>query len=229
MGAVQYVIYLTRNKITGKIYIGQDKYNRPNYLGSGYKINEAIKKYGRENFTKEILEYCSTAEQTDEREIYWIEFYNSRDSEVGYNLARGGRSRGKVRKKGEYKHSEVALRKIKESALLRKGKPSWNVGLKYNDEQKRNFHKPKSEAHKANLRGRKISDKTIEAIKKANTGRISYNRKPVLQLSKDGTIIKEWDYITEITKKLGLRASDIARCCKGINKSCGGYKWQYKN
>ena len=48
------VIYCTTNLINGKKYIGSDTNNNPYYLGSGVSIIKAIKKYGRNNFKKEI-------------------------------------------------------------------------------------------------------------------------------------------------------------------------------
>jgi len=43
------IIYKTTNLINGKYYIGKDKYNNPSYLGSGFILYQAIKKYGKEN------------------------------------------------------------------------------------------------------------------------------------------------------------------------------------
>lgn len=88
-------IYKITNKLNNKIYIGQSiditrrwwehKHdNRSNSL-----IHLAITKYGEENFTFEVIEECSQ-DQLNEREQYWIEFYNS--FEDGYNLTRGGNS-----------------------------------------------------------------------------------------------------------------------------------------
>ena len=84
------VIYKTKNKITGRIYIGQDKSNNPEYLGSGKILRQSIEKYGKENFEKEILEECSSKEQLDLAEKYWISYYNSTDRNIGYNIAVGG-------------------------------------------------------------------------------------------------------------------------------------------
>jgi group I intron endonuclease len=83
------IIYKTTNTINGKFYIGKDKHNNPNYLGSGKRLNDAIKCYGKENFKKEVLEHCDTYEQMSEREIFWISELESLHPK-GYNLALGG-------------------------------------------------------------------------------------------------------------------------------------------
>jgi group I intron endonuclease len=82
------IIYKTTNLIDNKFYIGKDKRNDPKYLGSGLLLNRAIKKYGIENFKKEILEQCETEEQLCEREKYWIK--ETKAQEIGYNIADGG-------------------------------------------------------------------------------------------------------------------------------------------
>lgn len=84
------IIYKTTNLINGKIYIGQDKNNNPNYLGSGNILNYAIKKYGIENFNKEIIEECDSKLTMNIREIFWISYFNSTNRDIGYNIAVGG-------------------------------------------------------------------------------------------------------------------------------------------
>lgn len=93
------IVYKTTNILNGKIYIGQDKNNNPNYLGSGLLLKEAIEKYGKESFKKEILEECQNKEHLNEREIFWIKELKSLDKNIGYNIASGGQF-------GDVKHSE---------------------------------------------------------------------------------------------------------------------------
>lgn len=89
-------VYVTTNLIDNTKYIGQhvsatfDK----NYYGSGLLLIEAIKQFGKENFFIEILENCSNYQKLDEKEKYWISFYNATVSEEFYNLAEGGASGG---------------------------------------------------------------------------------------------------------------------------------------
>ena len=45
-------IYKTTNTVNGKIYIGKEKHNDNNYIGSGRILNNAVKKYGKEVFVK---------------------------------------------------------------------------------------------------------------------------------------------------------------------------------
>lgn len=90
-------IYLIRNKINGKIYIGQKRNRdkeplRDNYWGCGVLIVKAIKKYGIENFEKEILhENIETQKELNDLEIQEIINHDSlAKNKKGYNLASGG-------------------------------------------------------------------------------------------------------------------------------------------
>ena len=86
-------IYKTTNLINGKIYIGQHKSDvfDNSYYGSGKLIGRAINKYGRENFSCEIIEECFNKEQMSEAEKFWIDKYQSfPKTGIGYNLTPGG-------------------------------------------------------------------------------------------------------------------------------------------
>lgn len=110
------IIYKTTNLINGKFYVGQDAHNNINYYGSGKSLKLAIKKYGKENFIKEILEECDTKLLLNEREIYWINKLNA--IEIGYNIASGGTG-GNTR----LGFNETELEVYKKKNIGRLGKP----------------------------------------------------------------------------------------------------------
>ena len=92
-------IYIIKNTVNNKVYIGQAKNSAERWMkhlsaarkGYPYVIDQAIKKYGQDKFYYQILE--SQITNYDEREKYWIKFYNSRVPN-GYNVAEGGQSLG---------------------------------------------------------------------------------------------------------------------------------------
>lgn len=85
-------IYKTTNLVNNKIYIGQHLSYEfdPCYIGSGVVIQKAIKKYGRNNFKCEVIEYYDES-LLDEKEIFWIAYYNSTNPDIGYNISFGGK------------------------------------------------------------------------------------------------------------------------------------------
>lgn len=156
------IIYKTTNKIDGKIYVGKDVKDNPTYLGSGFILKRAIKKYGKENFLKEILERCHTIEQLDDREKYWIAKLNASDRKIGYNLTDGGTG-------GDTFSSQPKIRKAE---ILEKRKQHFKVTKEYRDKLSRASKKTwKNPNHRKlvveALKGRKIfwKDKISKSIK----------------------------------------------------------------
>ena len=84
------IIYKTTNLINGKIYVGKYEGNRDNYIGSGYILKKAIKKYGVNNFKREVIETCYSVDILQEREKFWIKKLDATNPKVGYNIAEGG-------------------------------------------------------------------------------------------------------------------------------------------
>lgn len=91
-------IYKITNTINGKYYIGQTIQNvkerfyqhcatKCSKAVSNMAIHRAIKKYGKSNFTVEVIEEIDSANLND-RERYWIKYYNSYNN--GYNSTKGG-------------------------------------------------------------------------------------------------------------------------------------------
>ena len=72
--------------------------------------------------------------------------------------------------------------------------------------------------------GRKIGGGS-EAAKEAAKEKLSI---PILQFSKDGTLIKEWPSASEAYRQLGIPSTNICKCLKGRYQSSGGFIWRYK-
>lgn len=90
-------IYIIKNTVNSKVYIGQtrtsvDQRWKEHLRHSQYGdqvINRAMKKYGIDKFYIETLEICDVY-ILDEREIYYIDLYDSTDKSRGYNVSIGG-------------------------------------------------------------------------------------------------------------------------------------------
>ena len=108
-------IYLTTNLVNNKKYIGQHK-GKPNdsYLGSGIHIKQAIKKYGKENFKKEVLEYANSQEELNELEIKIIALHNAVEDKNYYNVAIGGYTPVVVGGMKGKKHTKETKQKLRE-------------------------------------------------------------------------------------------------------------------
>lgn len=93
----KYYIYKHTNLINGKIYIGQTSQDPKKRWGNGistYQHNEhflnAIKKYGWENFSHEILLSNLSKDEMKYWEKYYIKYYDTQNPEKGYNIIEGG-------------------------------------------------------------------------------------------------------------------------------------------
>lgn len=71
-----------------------------------------------------------------------------------------------------------------------------------------------------NTSGRQAKD-TVEK-------RVVKNRKPILQYTTDGVLVREWKSGREAGIHFKISGGDIVNCCKGILKSVGGFVWRYK-
>ena len=114
-------IYLLTNIVNNKIYIGQTWYTlsiRMGKDGCNYKnciyLYSSIQKYGVDKFQYKILVQCCDQESADYLEEYFINQYDSRNHQIGYNLKTGG-SIGK--------HSEETKTKISEALKNKKWSP----------------------------------------------------------------------------------------------------------
>ena len=123
-GKIMIGIYKITKKSNGKGYIGQSNDIQRRFLEHQYKndlaIDKAITKYGIDAFTYEVIEECSLNE-LDEKEIYWIEYYNTYLG-FGYNCNMGGGdSRGENNGRTKLTNNDVAyIRECYDLHLRRK-------------------------------------------------------------------------------------------------------------
>jgi group I intron endonuclease len=142
-------IYKITNNVNGKVYIGQTwkliKYRFDAHKRSKHciKLYNAMEKHGRENFSIELITFCSTQETADYWEEYFIKKYDSIN--LGYNLREGG-SHGKT--------SEETKRKL---SIAGKGRPAPNKGIAASPETIAKLSSmrkgvKKSDEHRANMK-----------------------------------------------------------------------------
>ena len=89
-------IYMTTNNISGKKYIGRktsESFDK-NYYGSGIHLKRALKKYGKQNFSIEVLCECNTYDELVEKETYYIKLNDAVNSNNFYNSSYGGYNEG---------------------------------------------------------------------------------------------------------------------------------------
>ena len=85
-------IYITTNIVNGKRYLGQKTFDRKwkDYIGSGIAFNAAVKKYGKENFIRNIVFICYSVEELNQIEFELSVFLNVVESDNWYNMVYGG-------------------------------------------------------------------------------------------------------------------------------------------
>lgn len=163
------LIYKVENKVNGKIYIGQTARNfkerkahhlRDALNDSNLPFHRAIRKYGEGNFTWGIVDECSTVEELNKREEYWIRELNT-ISPHGYNLRLGGKNGGL--------YCDEMKKGLSEA---RKGKNNSFYGKTHNEEVRKRI----GEATRKRLKnkenhhfyGKECSEERRKKISKAN-------------------------------------------------------------
>lgn len=160
-----YVLYEVRNTVNDKIYIGIHKTDDPydDYLGSGKLIDRAIKKYGKENFSKKILDTFASLEDARNKEKEIVnEIFIGRDDT--YNIAIGGGLGGRELNGLTFanrKHTKETIEKLRvsstgRSCMTEQGKQSISHHNKTNESRKQKLREafagvPKSEEHKKKI------------------------------------------------------------------------------
>ena len=131
-------IYKITNLINGKVYIGQsvnfrkrvsDYENLSKKKVSNRPISKAIRYYGSDNFTIEILERCGPDDDINEREKFYIKKYDASNPEKGYNVNEGNRTKYTSISRELKSKAHTGL---KESADVKRKKSNYIIAIKDN-------------------------------------------------------------------------------------------------
>lgn len=212
-------IYKITNRINGKIYIGQSidiQYRWKQHLKalndnkySHLKIYQAFKKYGIENFSFEIIEQC-TENDLDEREKYWIKYYDSYNS--GYNMTIGGTG-------GDIKRYDIE-----------KIQKMWDQGYRTND-IKEAIGCSLTTIHKR-LHGYKDFNYASSRLRNFNYaqqyGQVIQStalRTSIYQYELNGKYVQEFKSIKDAAAAMNGQSDSISMVLSGKRKTAFGYFW----
>ena len=239
-------IHIFKNK---KVYIGITK-QKPNERwknGKGYngstRIYNAIQKYGWENIEHKILYEGLTKEEAENKEKELIQQYKSYDEKYGYNLELGGNlnkevsieTRKKLSKKLKGKnnpmygkHLSSDSRKLISEKISGKNNPMYGksamLGKHHTTQTK--------EKLKMIMNSTEVHKKLSEASKGKNNAMygvrlpeyiLERKRKKVLCI--ETNII--YNSLTEASIQAKINMSCIGECCRGTQKTAGGFHWKY--
>lgn len=242
-----YSVYIHKNKINDKVYIGiTSKINpeeRWGYNGSKYNHNNhfknAIKKYGWNNFEHIILFKHLTKEEAEKKEVELIFKYNATDQNYGYNIQNGGNSVGRM------------TDELKKKIGLSNSHPVYQYNKRTGDFLAEYI----STVEAANILG--LDHTLIAAVcrkdvkstggyifrykndgyiygEKLNISEVENSRntheRQVVQYDKQGNFIAEYNSIKEAEDFFGKPQGTtlIWHCCNGKKPSALGYIWAYK-
>ena len=204
MSSCNNTVYLIRNKVDGKCYVGVTKNLKQRLAGhrshSTYgkmKINEAIRYFGWDSFTVDILLDDVPDEMRDEAEEFFI--WQMHSVESGYNKLRWGT--------------------IKDHASDLPKDPNWIASV-----TKSNKIKPLDKNWIEALRNSMLSRKKTEAWTRAHA--IAMKKRRGLILCVETGVV--YDGYLDAQKKTGIGAGIIHNACSGKyrTKKAGGFHWK---
>lgn len=252
------LIYKIQNKNDGKIYIGQTTMTLKARLAkhkevvptSDCHIHRAIRKYGWKSFEVGIVEDHIPNDLLNDREIYWIDYYNS--FEGGYNMNRGGNGRlvseaeilelweegntitditNKLPTKKDTVRQILNEHGISSEEIQHRKAIHKQPQIDYNYIRKL-WEDGKTTREIRALNGNigqgllmKIFDEV--GISKEERAKRQHKTKEVHQYALDGTHIATYESATMAGEKLGINPHQIRATCSGKQKTSGGYIWKY--
>lgn len=202
------VIYLIRNNINNKIYIGQTIQDFDKRYSSGIEkthnkhLKRSIEKYGVDNFyIDKEFDIAYSQDELNRLEKMYIRMYNATDKRYGYNIREGGLNT---------KLAESTKQKLSEARLGRfKGEENPMFGKHHTEESKKkmavNKGKPMSEEQKEKLRNNSPRSRQVICLD-------------------DNKIFKS---IKEASRYYNIDNSSIGKVCRGVLKHVHGLHFSY--
>jgi len=230
------IIYLIKNKINNKCYVGQTirklQYRINEHISESirhrdeYLIHKAIRKYGWASFEVLELENNIPIEKLNEKELYYTFKFNAL-TPTGYVL-RAGESNSNLM-------SDETRKKISISKLGDKN-PSKRLDVRQKISIAKKGKKMSNET-KEKIRqsqyGKTHSEKTklkMSIIRKQNQfGKQNPNAKSILCFDLNNNFIKKYDCIMDAAKELKLYQSNISNVLNNKYNRTGNYKFKYNN
>ena len=123
---MQGYIYLTTCLSNNKKYVGRKTSSTfvKDYFGSGVHLQNALKKYGTQNFKVEIIEEVDDKNDLIDREMYWIKYFNAVEDDNFYNHSPGGYNEG----------FEPGEKNIAKTSYSRQRNSDYHKGIKYSED-----------------------------------------------------------------------------------------------
>ncbi len=216
-------IYKITNQLTQEVYIGQSRnieHRIAYHKAASKRLNETtllyrkIREYGIENFSFEVIEECDI-DKLDEREIYWISYYNS--YEKGYNMTRGGQ--------GDNTASYVDVQKI--YSLWDEGKTVGQIVeiTKYSRSTVSNYLATYQNYTITESRRR---SGCLGAMSTKNLEKRASSYKRICRYTFNGEYLDTWNSCKEILRELNINNQSVMKCCQKKFQSAGGFKWAFE-
>ena len=220
-------IYKITNKRNGKVYIGQsinieERLKAHQRTKDTTLIHMAIQNEGKENFYYEILEVCEPIESLlNEKEIYWIAYFNANNKDYGYNMTAGGFYSSDACKK-PVKQYDLEGRYIAEYPSAAEAGRLLDIDPRFISNCCRQIQNS-AKGFQWCFVG---EEENIKSAPKTNSG---VDKIAVNQFSLEGKYLQTFSSILEASMAVGLKSRiSIKKCCEEkSNNSAGGYQWRY--
>ena len=219
-------IYKITNQISKKCYIGETKKSNPYLRWNEHKrkidqgigcpaLQDAVKKYGIENFTFEVLIICFD-EDRYRFEIEYIKKYNS-IAPNGYNLTKGGEGGGFYGKK----HSQETIERIR---ITSKQKYIDNPELKQQMSERQKIIMS-SEENRNKVKNGLVNSNIFLTLKKEK-GKSGFAKIKVIQYDLYNNYINKYQSIADAAKLNNIDNRTISKNINGKTKTGCGFIWK---